>query len=223
MQAIVFDKLGLPTDVLELRDIKRPAPASGQVLVKMLNAPINQGDFLFIQNLYPEPKKPYLPGQVAGNYGTGVVIERGPGASLTEGTLVAIIYYNTWAEYAAIPEEWLIPLPSGFPPEKAAQMMPLITAWDVVEGSKAKSREWVAVTAANSANALMIMQLAVRKGLRVIALVRKLPPPEPPRIWGRGSDRSFSRRGHCPRTHPGDHGRQGAPRCHRCRWRSSPG
>lgn len=176
MQAIVFDKLGLPTDVLELRDIKRPAPASGQVLVKMLNAPINQGDFLFIQNLYPEPKKPYLPGQVAGNYGTGVVMERGPGASLTEGTLVAIIYYNTWAEYAAIPEEWLIPLPSGFPPEKAAQMMPLITAWDVVEGSKAKSGEWVAVTAANSANALMIMQLAVRKGLRVIALVRKLPP-----------------------------------------------
>jgi NADPH:quinone reductase-like Zn-dependent oxidoreductase len=175
MQAIVFDKLGLPTDVLELRDVKKPAPANGQVLVKMLNAPINQGDFLFIQNLYPEPKKPYLPGQVAGNYGTGVVIERGPGASLTEGTLVAIIYYNTWAEYAAIPEEWLMPLPSGFPPEKAAQMMPMITAWDVVEGSKARSGEWVAVTAANSANALMIMQLAVRKDIRVIALVRKLP------------------------------------------------
>lgn len=175
MQAIVFDKLGLPTDVLELRDVKKPVPASGQVLVKMLNAPINQGDFLFIQNLYPEPKKPYLPGQVAGNYGTGVVIERGPDASLTEGTLAAIIYYNTWAEYAAIPEEWAIPLPSGFPPEKAAQMMPMITAWDIVEGSKAKSGEWVAVTAANSANALMIMQLAVRKGIRVIALVRKLP------------------------------------------------
>ncbi|WP_431210175.1 zinc-binding dehydrogenase [Puia sp. P3] len=54
-------------------------------------------------------------------------------------------------------------------------MMPMITAWDVVENSKAKEGEWIAVTAANSANALMIMQLAIRKGIRVIAFVRKLP------------------------------------------------
>jgi len=175
MQAIVFDNTGLPTEVLELREVKKPKPAAGEVLVKMLNAPINQGDFLFIRNLYPDPKKPHLPGQVAGNYGTGVVVEKGPGARMAEGTYVSINYYNTWAEYAAIPENWLIPLPSGFAPEKAAQMMPLITAWDVVEATGAKTGEWIAVTAANSANALMIMQLAIRKGIRVIALVRKLP------------------------------------------------
>lgn len=175
MQAIVFDKLGLPTEVLELREIDKPAPATGEVLVKILNAPINRGDFLFIQNLYPDPKKPHLPGQIAGNYGTGIVVEKGRGTTIAEGTHVSINYYNTWAEYAAIPENWLIPLPSGFPSEKAAQMMPLITAWDVVEGSKAKAGEWIAVTAANSANALLIMQLAIRKGIRVVALVRKLP------------------------------------------------
>src|SRR5260221_2940460 len=175
MQEIVFNKLGLPTEVLELRKKKKRVPATGQVLVKMLNAPINQGDFLFIQNLYPEPKKPSLPGQVAGNYGTGIVVEKGRGTTIAEGTLASIIYYNTWSEYAAIPEEWLIPLPSDFPPEKAAQMMPLITASDLVEGSKAKAGEWIAVTAANSANALMVMQLAARKSIRVIALVRKLP------------------------------------------------
>ncbi|MBS1606365.1 MAG: zinc-binding dehydrogenase [Bacteroidetes bacterium] len=175
MQAIVFDRVGLPTEVLELREVKKPAPAAGEVLVQLLNAPINQGDFLFIRNLYPEPKRPAFPAQIAGNYGTGIVMEKGPGANLAEGTLVAINYYSTWAEYAAIPEEWLIPLPSGFPPEKAAQMMPMITAWDVVEASGAKAGNWIAVTAANSANALMIMQLAIRKGIRVIALVRKQP------------------------------------------------
>src|ERR1700746_3130218 len=111
MQAIVFDKLGLPTEVLELREIGKPSPAKGQVLVKMLNAPINQGDFLFIQSLYPEPKKPAFPGQVAGNYGTGIVVDNGHGTTISEGTLVSVNYYNTWAEYAAIPEEWLIPLP----------------------------------------------------------------------------------------------------------------
>jgi len=156
MQAIVFDRIGLPTEVLELREMDKPAPAAGEVLIKMLNAPINQGDFLFIQNLYPEPKRPQLPGQIAGNYGTGIVVEKGPGARLAEGTLVAIIYYNTWAEYAA-------------------QMMPLITAWDVLENSRATAGEWIAVTAANSANALLIMQLAILKSIRVIALVRRLP------------------------------------------------
>jgi len=175
MKAIVFDNIGLPTEVLELREVSKPVPGPGEVLVKMLNAPINQGDFLFIQSRYPEPKKPSLPAQVAGNYGTGIVMERGSGTSLAEGTLVSVNYYSTWAEYAAIPEEWVIALPSGFPLEKAAQMMPLITAWDLVEGSNAKVGEWVAVTAANSANALMVMQLAARKGIRVIALVRKLP------------------------------------------------
>ncbi|WP_431210174.1 alcohol dehydrogenase catalytic domain-containing protein [Puia sp. P3] len=117
MQAIVFDQIGLPSEVLELREIDIPTPAAGQLLVKMLNAPINQGDFLFIQNLYPDPKKPHFPGQVAGNFGTGIIVEKGPGlttaksATLPEGTLVAVNYYNTWAEYAAIPEDWLIPLP----------------------------------------------------------------------------------------------------------------
>jgi NADPH:quinone reductase-like Zn-dependent oxidoreductase len=175
MQAIVFDRSGLPTEVLELRDVKKPSPLKGEVLVKMLNAPINQGDFLFIQSMYPDPKKPSLPGQVAGNYGTGIVSEAGAGTSLKEGTLVSVNYYNTWAEYAAVPEEWTISLPAAFPLEKAAQMMPLITAWDLVEGSNAKAGDWMAVTAANSANALMVMQLAARKGIRVIALVRKRP------------------------------------------------
>jgi NADPH:quinone reductase-like Zn-dependent oxidoreductase len=175
MQAIVFDRTGLPSEVLEFREVIKPVPGKGEVLVKMLHAPINQGDFLFIQSLYPEPKKPSLPGQVAGNYGAGIVVEKGAGTSLEEGTLVDVNYYGTWAEFAVVPEEWTIPLPSGFPLDKAAQIMPLITAWDVVERSNAKAGDWMAVTAANSANALMIMQLAARKGIRVAALVRKLP------------------------------------------------
>jgi len=82
MKAIVFDRSDVPTEVLELREVERPRPGAGEVLVKMLNAPINPGDLLFIQSLYPDPKKPSLPGQVAGNSGTGVVVEKGPGTSL---------------------------------------------------------------------------------------------------------------------------------------------
>jgi NADPH:quinone reductase len=175
MKAIVFDRSGLPPEVLELREINKPLLAAGKVMVKMLSAPINPGDFLFIQSLYPDPKKPSFPGQVAGNGGAGVIVEKGPGTSLAEGTLVAAYHYNTWAEYAVFPEEWLIPLPADLPLEKAGQLMSLITAWDLVEATKAKAGDWIALTAGNSTVAIMTMQIAARKGIRVISLVRKQP------------------------------------------------
>ena len=175
MQAIVFDKSALPTEVLQLREVDRPHPAAGEVLVKMLSAPINPGDFLFIQSLYPDPKKPSLPGQIAGNSGSGVVVEKGPGARLAIGTLVDIYNYNTWAEYAAVPEEWVIPLPGDYPRGKAGQLMTLITGWDLVEASGARSGDWMVITAGNSSNAVMATQMAARKGIRVISIVRKMP------------------------------------------------
>jgi len=69
MRAVVFDKVGPPTEVLRLADVVIPEIGDDEVLVEMLAAPINPGDFLFIQNLYPEPKKPHFPEQIGGNYG----------------------------------------------------------------------------------------------------------------------------------------------------------
>jgi NADPH2:quinone reductase len=112
MKAIVFDKIGSPSDVLRLSDVPVPEVAEGEVLVKMIAASINPGDFLVIQNLYPDPKKPHFPGQIAGNHGAGIITKTGKNVSLKPGTLVAFSYYNTWAEYAAVPAEWLIPLPA---------------------------------------------------------------------------------------------------------------
>ena len=110
MKALVFDRIGLPEEVLELREVPAPEIRRGEVRVRMVSASINPGDSLFIQNLYPEPRKPVLPQQIAGNHGAGIVMGAGEGVSPEPGTLVAFSYYNTWAEYAAVPAEWLIPL-----------------------------------------------------------------------------------------------------------------
>jgi len=136
MKAIVFDKIGSPSDVLRLADVPIPEVAEGEVLVKMIAASINPGDFLFIQNLYPDPKKPHFPGQIAGNHGAGIITKIGKNVSLKPGTLVAFSYYNTWAGYAAVPAEWLIPLPSDYPVEKAAQFVNLVTSWDFLDASQ---------------------------------------------------------------------------------------
>ena len=73
MKAIVFDEIGSPRDVLYLDDVPPPPIGDGEVLVRMVSASVNPGDFLFIQNLYPEPKKPHFPRQIAGNHGAGII------------------------------------------------------------------------------------------------------------------------------------------------------
>jgi NADPH:quinone reductase len=175
MKAIVFDKTGAPEEVLQLREIPIPQIQRGEALVRMVSASINPGDFLFIQNLYPEPKKPVFPQQIAGNHGAGIVVKTSEGVSLEPGTLVAFSYYDTWSEYAAVPAEWLIPLPSGYPLEKAGQLLNPITAWDLLEDAQIQPGQWLALTAANSSVARMTAEFAQRRGVKVIALGRQTP------------------------------------------------
>ena len=174
MKAIVFDRIGPPLEVLQLRDVPVPEIRDNEVLVKMTAASINPGDFLFIQNLYPDPKKPHFPQQIAGNHGAGVITRVGKKAYLQPGTFVGFSYYNTWAEYVAVPVEWLIPLPSDYPIEKAAQLVNPITAWDLVSESRVQPGQWLAVTAGNSTVATMVLQFAKFRKVNVISIVRRV-------------------------------------------------
>jgi NADPH:quinone reductase len=184
MKAIVFDKIGSPSNVLRLADVPIPEVAEGEVLVKIIAASINPGDFLFIQNLYPEPKKPHFPGQIAGNHGAGIIRKVGKNVSLKPGTMVAFSYYNTWAEYAAVPAEWLIPLPSRYPIEKAAQFVNLITSWDLLRESGARPGQWLALTAGNSTTATMVLQFAALKKVNVISIIRRAQNHLDLKAWG---------------------------------------
>jgi NADPH:quinone reductase len=173
MKAIVFDKIGSPSEVLRLAELPVPEINDDEVLVKMVSASINPGDFLFIQNLYPEPKRPHFPEQIAGNHGSGIIAKVGKKAALKPGTFVAFSYYNTWAEYAAVPAEWLIPLPSEYPIEKAGQLVNPITAWDLLSETGVRPGQWLALTAGNSTTATMVSQFAKHKKVNVISIVRR--------------------------------------------------
>jgi NADPH:quinone reductase-like Zn-dependent oxidoreductase len=176
MKAIYFNEFGSPKDdfdALQLGEVPIPEIQDDEVLVKMVAASINPGDFLFIQNLYPEPKKPVFPQQIGGNYGAGIITKVGKNVSFKPGTFVTFGYFNTWSEYTAVPAEWLIPLPSDYPIEKAAQFFNIITAWDLLKKSKVQSGQWLALTAGNSNVATMVSQLARLKDINVISIVRK--------------------------------------------------
>ncbi len=174
MKAIVFDAIGAPLEVLQLRDVPVPEIGDDEVLVRMVVASVNPGDFLFIQNLYPEPKKPVFPQQIAGNHGAGIVEKVGKKVAVECGTLVAFSYLNSWAEYAAVPAEWLMPLPADYPLEKAGQLVNLITAWDLLEESRVQPGQWLVLTAGNSTVATLVLQFAQARNVKVISVVRRL-------------------------------------------------
>lgn len=173
MKAVVFDEIGDPVSVLKLAEKPVPEIGDNEALVKLTAASINPGDFLFIQNLYPEPKKPVFPQQTGGFYGAGIVARAGRNVRIPEGSHVAFGYYNAWADYAAVPQDWLIPLPADYAPEKAAQLFNLFTAWDLLAQTKTQAGQWLAVTGGNSTVSAMIFQLARQRGIRVIAIVRR--------------------------------------------------
>jgi NADPH:quinone reductase len=171
MKAITFDRIGAPAEVLQLSELPVPAIRDNEVLVRMVAASINPGDFLFIGDLYPPPKKPVFPGQIAGNHGAGIIEMAGKFVSIKPGSFVAFSYYATWAEYAVIPAEWLIELPLDYPIELASQFVNLITAWDLLHQSGVKAGDWLALTAGNSTVSNMAIRFARQMDVNIIAIV----------------------------------------------------
>jgi NADPH:quinone reductase-like Zn-dependent oxidoreductase len=173
MYTIAFDNTGSPGAVLQIVNKELPIPGDKEVLVRVLAAPINPSDIYFIEGAYRI--KPQLPGQTAGLEAAGIVEKAGRDAGISEGALVAFFYKNTWAEYVLVPAQELVVLPSDFPVDKAAQFsLNPFTAWGLLDMAAPVAGEWMLLTGANSALGRIIIQLAVQRDVRIIALVRDM-------------------------------------------------
>ena len=105
-----------------------PVPDNNEVLVKMLGSPINPADGFFIKGIYRF--LPQFPEQTAGLEGAGIVVEAGKYAEIKPGSLIAFFHRNSWAEFALVPKEEAVVLPTEFPLEKAVQFcINPFTAW----------------------------------------------------------------------------------------------
>lgn len=171
---LVFKQNGIPGQVLEMetRSLISQAPDPGEVLVRILAAPVNPADLNIIEGTYGV--KPALPA-TPGIEGCGVV-EISSSADFEEGDRVVFLRRSsTWASHATVPGETLYKLPPGIDPLQAAMLkVNPATAWRLLHGFGPLERgEWIVQNVGNSAVGRSVIQLARDLGIRTISFVRR--------------------------------------------------
>ncbi|AGB25778.1 Zn-dependent oxidoreductase, NADPH:quinone reductase [Mycobacterium sp. JS623] len=171
-KAVQFDSYG-GIDVLEVRDIPRPVPAAGEVLVEVKAAGINPGEAMIRQGLLHDRFPATFPsGQ--GSDLAGVVVEMGPGVdSVTVGDEVIGFSENraSHAEFAVVPANQLTRKPADVSWEVAGALFVAgTTAYAAVRAVGLKPGETVAVAGAAGGVGTIAVQLAKRSGATVLGI-----------------------------------------------------
>ena len=166
MKAIRVQHTGGP-EVMELAEVPAPRAKASEAVVKVNVAGVNSIDGQFRDGRL-RTLLPFIPGQE----GAGVVTAVGPqvkalkvGDRVTwSGTL------GSYAEYVAVPEEHLVPVPPAISDDQAtAAMMHGLTAhYLVTDAHKLKAGETALVHAAAGGVGLMVVQMSHAIGARVI-------------------------------------------------------
>lgn len=171
MKTIQFTQAGPPAEILKLVDADLPQPGPGEVRLRVLAAPINPSDLMFVQNLYGI--RPQLPSG-AGFEGVGVIDAVGEGVNLSVGTRASFTGIGTWGEYALAQARAVIPVPDAMTDDVAAQLfVNPFTAYAMILESGVQPGGWLMLTAANSAFGKLVIQFAKRKGIKTIGTVRR--------------------------------------------------
>jgi NADPH2:quinone reductase len=170
MKAIAIDRNGGP-DVLTLHELPIPEAKPGEALVRLEASGINFIDVYFRLGTY---KAPYFP-LVMGQEGAGVVESVGEGVtSVKAGDRVAYAgVMGSYAEYAAVPADRLVPVPEGVTlRDAAALMLQGMTAHYLVNSTFPLAAGQTALVHAGAGGVgLLLTQLAKAKGATVITTV----------------------------------------------------
>uniref|UniRef100_A0A1D1ZY53 enoyl-[acyl-carrier-protein] reductase n=1 Tax=Auxenochlorella protothecoides TaxID=3075 RepID=A0A1D1ZY53_AUXPR len=176
-KSLVYEKPGDPVEVLSLKESPVPSPSSlkdGQILIKLIASPINPSDINTVEGKYP--LQPELPG-TPGNDGLGRVEAVGPKVSgLSPGDQVVPVAAcpGTWRSHAvAAASNWLR-VPPTLSPEAACALSinpptALLMLRDYVDLAPG---DVVIQNGGNSAVGRLVSQLAARRGLRAVSVVR---------------------------------------------------
>ncbi|MBN8459654.1 MAG: 2-enoyl thioester reductase domain-containing protein [Verrucomicrobia bacterium] len=159
-------------DRLQCEPFSPTAPEPGEVLVKLLAAPVNPADLNFIEGTYGV--KPALPA-TPGVEGCGEVVESRSADFQPGDRVIFLRRAATWASHTVVDASILFKLPPKIDPLQAAMLkVNPATAWRLLHGfGKPAAGEWVVQNAGNSAVGRCVIQLAKALGIRTVSFVRR--------------------------------------------------
>ncbi len=171
MKAIVIEE----NKDLNWKEVADPALADGEVLVEIHAAAVNRADLMQREGCYPPPPGcPEWPGlEIA-----GVITEITPEVEKSEkwhvgDKVCALLGGGGYAEYAAVHQSMLMPIPRGLSMEEAAALPEAFATAYLnlfIEGG-AKKGQTLLMHAGASGLASVIIPMAKAFGLRVITSV----------------------------------------------------
>mgnify|MGYP001436832542 FL=1 len=184
-------------DKLEIKEVERPSPGFGEVLIKMEACGVCHTDLHAAHGDWPvKPKLPVIPG----HEGVGLVHEVGEGVtSLKVGDRVGIPWLfkacgeceyclsgqetlcldqlnggysadGAYAEYCVAPADYVARIPDGVDPVEIAPILCAgVTTYKALKVSGAKPGDWVAIYGIGGLGHIAL-QYAKAMGLKVIAV-----------------------------------------------------
>jgi NADPH:quinone reductase-like Zn-dependent oxidoreductase len=176
-KTVRFHKLGSPENLV-IEDLPLPAPASGEVRLRIQAVGLNRAESSYYHGFYFE--KPVLPSRL-GYEAAGIVEAVGAGVDPAwVGRPFATIpgfsqnQYGVLAEEAIVPAESLAAYPPKLSPVEAASIwMQYLTAYGaLILIAKVAPGDFVIITAASSSVGLAAIQLVKGEGAVAIAATR---------------------------------------------------
>jgi NADPH:quinone reductase len=164
VKAVVITTPG-GADVLELRDVARPTPSQGQILVRVHATALNRADLMQREGKYPPP--PDAPKDIPGMEFAGEVAEVGPGALRWKvgQRVFGIVGGGSYAEYLVTHERLVAEIPDALSYSDAAAVPEaFITAHDAL----------VTQASLRASETVLIHAVASGVGLAAVQLVRAL-------------------------------------------------
>ncbi|AJY47604.1 zinc-binding dehydrogenase [Martelella endophytica] len=174
MLAAIHDTFGEPADVLVAKETSKPAPAAGEVLVRMMLSPIHNHDLWTIRGNYGY--KPKLPGAIAGSEALGTIEAVGEGVdqALIGKRVTAAGVHGAWAAFFTAPAKGVVPLPAEISDEAGAQLIAMpFSALSLLDTLRARKGDWIIQTAANGAVGKLMVSFAKARGINIVNLVRR--------------------------------------------------
>jgi NADPH:quinone reductase-like Zn-dependent oxidoreductase len=170
-----YDRRGpVPQALIRAVPLELPPASPNQALVAMLASPINPSNLLTLTGEYAV--LPPLPA-VGGSEGVGRIIAPGEGVNgLSVGQLVLLPRGGgTWVTHLLAEARSLVPLPEVADPLQLAMLTinPPTASLMLSEFVPMSAGDWVIQNVANSGVGSYVMQLAKRRSLRTVNLVRR--------------------------------------------------